>query len=394
MRKLSASQARRITLAAQALDRRPTGRVDAGHVRRTIERMGVLQLDSVPVIVRSQYLPLFARLGRHRLDLLDRVAYERDQFIESWAHEASLIPVARQPLFRWRQDELVSSKYYAELDKAPGGYVESVYDEVAARGPLRSGDLTDPRRRTGEWWASRSDGRRALEWLFAVGRLGARRTPSFERVYDLIERVVPPEILARPTPERSDALRQLVDWAAEAYGVATEGDLADYWRVTGREVRPLVSDLVEAGRLAPVEVEGWGRPAWLHVDARVPRTVDARALLSPFDPVVWYRPRVERVFDFHYRIEIYVPAPKRRWGYYVLPFLQGDRMTARVDLKSDRAGSVLRVRAVHVEHDGDPSHVAVDLAAELRLLADHLGLDDVAVECTRADAAPIRAEIG
>ncbi len=393
MRRLSAAQARRITLASQGLDRRPPGRVDAGHVRRTIERMGVLQLDSVPVIVRSQYLPLFARLGHHRLDLLDRVAYQRDQAIESWAHEASLIPVEREPLFRWRQVEYVSSRYYAELDKSPAGYVESVYDEVAARGPLRAGELTDPRRRSGDWWASRSDGRRALEWLFATGRLGARRTPAFERVYDLVERIVPAEILAQPTPDRSDALRQLVDWAAKAYGVATEGDLADYWRVTGREVRPLVADLVDAGRLIPVEVEGWGRPAWLHAEARVPRAVDARALLSPFDPIVWYRPRVERVFDFHYRIEIYVPAPRRRWGYYVLPFLQGDRMTARVDLKSDRAGSVLRVRAVHAEDGVDPFAVAGDLAAELRLLGDHLELDDVVVECTRPDAAPTRAAL-
>jgi uncharacterized protein YcaQ len=393
VRTLSAGQARRITLAAQGLDRRPSGRIDAGHVRRTIERMGVLQLDSVPVVVRSQYLPLFARLGPHRLDLLDRVAYERDRFIESWAHEASLIPVEREPFFRWRQDDHSTSAYYAELDTSPGGYVESVCEEVAARGPLRAGDLSDPRRRTGDGWASRSDGRRALELLFAIGRLSVRRTSSFGRVYDLVERVVPAEILAQPTPARPDALRQLVDWAAEAHGVAAESDIADYWRVTGREIQPLISDLVDAGRLVPVEVEGWGRPAWLHAEARVPRAVNARALLSPFDPIVWYRPRLERVFDFHYRIEIYVPAPKRRWGYYVLPFVQGDRMTARVDLKSDRVESILRVRAVHVEEGAAAGDVAADLAAELRLLADHLGLDDLVVECGRADAVPLRAMV-
>ncbi|MCP5029994.1 MAG: winged helix-turn-helix domain-containing protein [Actinomycetia bacterium] len=389
-RRLSAERARRVALAAQGFGSRPSGRIDGGTVRRTIERMAVLQLDSVPVVVRSQYLPLFSRLGAHDRHLLDRVAYGRDHFIESWAHEASLIPTARQPYYRWRQDDHANRDHWSGLGRGDRPYVEAVYDEVVERGPLRAADLTDQRKQSGDWWANRSGGRRALEWLFATGRLSARRTGNFERTYDLVERVVPAEVLATPTPARADAVRQVVDWAAEAYGVATTADLADYWRLKRAEVQPAVDQLVEAGRLEPATVDGWDHPAWLHADARMARKMDAVALLSPFDPVCWNRDRAERIFGFHYRIEIYVPAPKRVYGYYVLPFLQGDRLTARVDLKSDRKGRALLVRSVHVEDGVDPVSVALDLGPELGRLAGHLDLDDVVIECGRSDAEPLR----
>ncbi|MCP4084767.1 MAG: winged helix-turn-helix domain-containing protein [Actinomycetia bacterium] len=389
-RRLSAERARRVALAAQGFGSRPEGRIDAGTVRRMIERMAVLQLDSVPVVVRSQYLPLFSRLGVHDRHILDRLAYERDQFLESWAHEASLIPTDRQPYFRWRQADHTERGHWSGLGKGDRAYVEAVYGEVADRGPIRAADLTDQRKRSGDWWANRSGGRRALEWLFATGRVSARRTGNFERTYDLIERVVPAPILDTPTPRRADAVSQVVDWAAQAYGVATIADLADYWRLKNAEVQPAVDELVEAGRLEPVAIEGWDRPAWLHSEARMARKMDAVALLSPFDPVCWNRDRAERLFGFRYRIEIYVPAAKRVYGYYVLPFLQGDRLTARVDLKSDRKGRALLVRSVHVEEGVDAAAVAPDLGPELGRLAAHLDLDDVVIECDRADAKPLR----
>jgi uncharacterized protein YcaQ len=258
------------------------------------------------------------------------------------------------------------------------GYLDAVYDEVAARGPLTASELSDPGARAGSWWGW-GDGKRALEALFWAGRLGALRKPSFERVYDVIERVVPAPVLALPTPDEAEAHRRLLTRAAQALGVATAADLADYFRIRMPVARPRLAELVEAGALEPVDVEGWSQPAYLHPGARVPRRIEAAALLSPFDPIVWARDRTDRLFGFHLRLELYTPAHQRRHGYYVLPFLLGDRLVARVDLKSDRRGSALLVLAAWIEDHADPARVVEPLSAQLREMANWLGLDRVVV---------------
>ena len=268
-------------------------------------------------------------------------------------------------------------------------YVEAVYQQVAERGPLAAAELDDPRPRSGEWWNGRSIGTVTLDWLFFTGRVGVRRFGNFQKRFDVIERIVPAEILRRPTPSVPDAHRELIALAATSLGVGTGSDLADYWRIPIRSVRPRIDELVEDGRLVPVTVEGWDQPAYLDPAARRPRSFKTAALLSPFDPVVWHRERAERLFGFDYRIEIYVPAPQRRYGYYVLPFLLNNDLVGRVDLKTDRSAGVLRVRGAFAEDDVAPGEVAGPMAAELEDLARLVGVDAVAVdEDARGDLTP------
>ena len=313
-RELSASQARRIALAAQGFaDPGPASRVDRRHLRRVMGRLKLLQLDSVPVVVRTQYLPPFSRLGCYDPALLDRIAYADDEWFEAWAHEASLLPVGDEPLLRWQKQRAEQGdtwKNLAELARSEPGYVAEVLAQVSQR-PLTAGELTDPRRRDGEWWGSRSLGSIALDWLFRIGAVGIRRRGNFTKEFDLLERIVPAEVLARPTPGAAEAQRELLVRSAEALGVGTATDLIDYYRLPVREGRARLRELVDSGLLAEVAVEGWTEPAYIHPDARLPRSVDALSVLSPFDPIVWNRDRAARLWDFDYRIEIYVPAAKR-----------------------------------------------------------------------------------
>jgi uncharacterized protein YcaQ len=347
-----------------------------------VDRLGVIQVDSVNVLARAHYMPAFSRLGPYSTADLDRMSQRAPrQLFEYWGHEASLLPVASQPLFRWRMEEAADVAWggMRRIAREQPGLVEAVLAHVRERGPLAASDLERERtRRTGSWWEWH-DSKVAVEFLFWAGRVTSAGRRGFERLYDLPERVLPAAVLAAPTPDRSSAQRELVMVAAGALGVATEADLRDYFRLSLADARSRVAELVEAGRLRAVSVSGWRQRAYLHPDARIPRRLRARALLAPFDPLVWDRGRTERLFGLRYRIEIYVPAARRVHGYYVLPFLLGDRLVSRVDLKADRQASLLRVQAAHLEPGHDAVLVARELAAELRTLAGWLGLEEVAV---------------
>jgi len=404
---ISAEQARRLALAAQGFGRpRPDGRVGDRRLRRAIDDVGLLQLDSVNVFLRSHYMPVFSRLGPYPRETLDRLAWHengdgttrrarRRDLFEYWGHEASLLPVELQPLLRWRmaRADALAWKGVRRIGAEQPQLLKFVLGEVRERGPLRASDLTAParRRKPGEMW-SWSEEKTALEYLFYAGQLTSARRVNFERHYDLPERVLPRQVLEAPIPSQEEAQRRLLLIAAERLGVATEADLGDYFRLPRRESKARVAELAEDGALAPVRVEGWQQPAYL-ADKRpagLRRVAGARTLLTPFDSLVWARGRTERLFDFRYRIEIYVPAPKRVYGYYVLPFLLGDRLVARVDLKSDRQAGVLLVRGAFAEPHADPAHVAAELAAELRLLSEWLGLGGVSVARKGELAAPLR----
>jgi uncharacterized protein YcaQ len=380
METISLPSARRIALGAQGFGAaRPTGRVDRRHVRRLFAAVGVVQLDSVNVIVRSQELPLWARLGAHRRDLLGGMAADNELF-EYWAHMASLVPIEMHPLFRWRMQHAKEGRGtwhgLAILAREEPGFVDDVYELVRERGPVAAGELTTGDTRS-EPWLGWSATKLALEYLFWCGRISARRRAGFERVYDVTERMIPAAVLAQPTPSEGDAKRSLLEHAGRHVGIGTARDLADYYRLNIPQARPVLAELVEEGTLLKVRVEGWREPAYVHRDARIPRRIDAATLLSPFDSVVWERSRNERLFDFRYRIEIYTPAPKRIYGYYVLPFLLGDRLVARVDLKADRKASALLAHGAFTEAGVDPGAVAGPLARELRALAAWLGLERV-----------------
>ncbi len=377
---LSAYEARRIALAAQGFGRaRPRVRVSLRHLRAVLEQIKLVQLDSVNVLVRSHYLPFFSRLGPYRPELLAQLAYRRRELFEYWGHVASLLPVDHYPLLRHRMDAAEPGRHRAGplMEERPG-YVEAILDEVRQRGPLGVDDLEDPGGRTGPWWGH-GPGKVALEWHFRAGRLTTSDRRGFTRVYDLTERVLPREWLDAPVPGPDEARRQLLLRAAGAHGVGTARDLADYYRLTVPIARPLLAELVSSGRLQEVTVAGWSQPAYLHPEARLPRTVRGQALLSPFDSLVWERDRTLRLFGFDYRLEIYVPEPRRQYGYYVLPFLLDGQLVGRVDLKADRQRGTLAVRAAHVERDANPPQVASALATELALMSGWLGLERVEV---------------
>ena len=392
---LTAAQARRIALAAQGFaDPRPTGRVDARHIRRVLDRIAILQIDSVNVFSRAHYLPIFARLGPYPRETLDRMTGyvarpRRSELFEYWAHAASLIPIEYQPLLRWRMQLADSEPWPAirRIGTDNPALLDDVVELIRTQGPITGGDTGIPRPapRPGHMW-NWHDGKIALEYLFYAGRVSTAKRVNFERHYDLTERVIPPEVLAVPTPSDADAKRELIRISARALGVATEPDLRDYFRISHAAAKAAVAELIESGELVPVAVAGWAAPAYLWHEARRPRAVAARALLSPFDSLVWYRERTERLFGFHYRIEIYTPEAKRRFGYYVLPFLLRDRIVARVDLKADRSAGMLLAKACFGEPEA-PADTAVELAAELQLMAAWLGLEGVAVSPV-GDLAP------
>ncbi|HEY8471399.1 MAG TPA: crosslink repair DNA glycosylase YcaQ family protein [Natronosporangium sp.] len=402
---LSLAQARRLALAAQGFaDPAPRGVPTMRHLRRVLGRIGLLQMDSVNVLQRAHYLPLYSRLGPYPTELLERAAYRRPRVLfEYWGHEASLLPVELQPALRWRMARAHEVAWGGprRLATERPDLVKWVREEVAQRGPVTAAEIEQdvPRQRRDNWGWNWSEVKTALEWLFWTGEVtAARRNGAWARVYDLPERVLPAEVLAAPTPSQPEAFRRLVSIAARALGVAAAAELRDYFRLPVAGFQAAVDSLVEAGELVPVKVEGWRQPAWRHRDARLPRRIPGAGLLSPFDPVVWERSRAERLFGFRYRIEIYVPAPKRVYGYYVLPFRLGDRLVARVDLKADRPARLLRVPAAWREPAAPELETAEALAAELWRLAGWLGLAGVAApergDLARPLAAALRAAGG
>lgn len=380
---LSAAEARRLAIAAQGLAQRPASLLDMVH------QLGVVQLDSVNVLARSHYLVAWSRMRAYDPAAFDRLSHEAPRHVfEYWGHEASLLPVDLQPALRWRMarakhDAWGRMRAIAKKRTLVGKVLKSVADA----GPIRTSEIevkAKPKTERG-WWAW-SEAKTAIEWLFWSGQVTAAARKQFERLYDLPERVLPRAIVDAPTPADDEAHRLLVERAARAIGVGTEADLRDYYRLPLAEARTAVAELVEAGTLVEASVEGWPKKAYVHRDAGAPRAVDARALLSPFDNLIWYRDRTHRMFGMKFRLEVYTPAPKRVHGYYVLPFLLGDALVARVDLKADRAASTLRVQAAHLEPKQKAKTVAPALMRELREMADWLKLEHVAVE-KRGDLA-------
>lgn len=391
---LSLPQARRVALAAQGFADPPHARPTMRTFERTIARSGLLQVDSVNVLARAHLLPLYSRMGAYDVDLLRRASEQQPRrMVEYWAHVQAFMPVDLWPVMRHRMDHYLQrrSKWHQPVSLDAEREVLAL---VRDRGAVTARDLDDgaPRRKD-HWGWNWSQARVALDFLFVTGRLAAAgRNSQFELRYDLPERVLPVEVVEAPALSREDAELELVRSAARSHGVATVHCLRDYYRLPYlADTQRAIDRLVAAGELSPVTVQGWSRPAYLHRDARLPRRVNARALLAPFDPVVWERDRAEALFDFFYRIEIYTPAAKRVHGYYVLPFLLGDRLVGRVDLKADRRSCRLLVRGAYAE-GGAPDDTAEQLALELRRMAGWLGLDAVVVE-GRGDLAPALAAL-
>lgn len=397
-RRLSISQARRLAIAAQGLDApRPATPISARHVRGVIRRLGLLQIDSVSIIAPAHYQVLYSRLGPYDRALLDALVYRHHEFCEQWAHEASILPAEHWALLRHRvHPNERRAKAFGAFLAQHADYAAQVLELVRTRGALAAGDVAEPDGSFGTaagWWGWTMS-KCVLEGLFAHGTLAVagRRSAGFARSYDLAERVIPESHRTRELT-RTEAQRELVRYSVRALGVGTARDIADYYRLPAKETAASIAELEASGVLQRVVVDGWREPAWLTTGVRIPRQVRSAALLSPFDPLVWFRPRAERLFDFEYRLEIYTPAPKRRWGYYVLPFLLGERLVARVDLKADRGAGVLRVLATHSEAHADPDVVSVALAEELRTLASWLALRDVQVKSRGALARPLARAI-
>ena len=399
---VSLAEARRLAIASQGFGERPA-KPTIAHLRKLASRVQAFQIDSVNVLVRAHYVPAFARLGVYRMDLLDTLAYEKRELFEYWGHAACLLPVALYPLLRYRMHKHVEVTQDYMRDKR-GVAMARAYAEVAERGPLTASELTEPGTRAKGWWGwfGSDNGKAILEHLYDAGLLAIAGRRGFERRYDLAERVIPKSALEAPAPPKEEAMKQLICLAAEACGIGTANDLTRYFliddwrdrlrpgpvwdwidedgpRRTTSIVKRLVAELVEEKRLLPVRVEGWKGDAYLHPEARVPRRVDARGLMTPFDSLVWERDRIARLFGMEYSIEIYTPSPKRVYGYYVCPFLLGDTLVARVDLKADRARRVLMVPGAFLESGQQARRVAPALAEELDEMRRWLDLDRVEV---------------
>lgn len=395
---LSIKQARRLALAAQGFNgRQPPATFKASHLTQLIERLGVLQIDSVNALVRSHYLPLYSRLGNYPQKLLDQAAWSQGRqrkLFEYWGHEASLLPVELYPLMRWRMHRAAQGEgIYQQLSRfgrEQQPTIARVLQAVRDQGALGAGSLSTRQERAGPWWDWSAE-KHALEWLFAAGEVTVAGRRGFERLYDLPERVLPSSIIHHPELTESDAQRGLLLQAVKALGVGTEKDIRDYFRQDPAPARAGIAELLEEGAIEAVRVQGWKQPAYALPGFKAPRKVTASALLSPFDSLIWERARTERLFDFHYRLEIYTPAHKRVYGYYVLPFLHHERIAARIDLRAERAAGRLAVHAVHEEEPGLDEEGMHALAANLRQLADWLGLPEVQINCKRASAARLRA---
>ena len=376
---LTIVEARSLALAAQGFDKpRSKSKSSTADAVEVIKKLGVIQIDSVNVLVRSQELPLFARLGDHDRNAISK-ATAQGKIFEYWGHEAAILPVEIQPLFRWKMNAARTGKikhwgltsFYAD-NKA---FVKRILKHVEANGPVTARELSTRTTKKSSWW-DWDEAKTALEYLFLTGQLmSCGRGSDFARIYDITERVLPSKVLNTPTPTENEARKQLLVRAAKAQGVATLTDLADYYRQKTAVIKPLVNELVEQGELREVTVDTWVEKAFVHRSAKPPKKLYATALLSPFDSLVWCRPRNERLFDFHYRIEIYTPKEKRKFGYYVLPFMMNGELVGRVDLKADRANSKLLVQSVHTEKGIKRASINGALTDELRALANWLQLN-------------------
>ncbi|MGL4317579.1 MAG: winged helix-turn-helix domain-containing protein [Pseudomonas sp.] len=393
---LSLAEARRLALSAQGFARVPKAGIRHRQLQAQIEHLGVVQIDSVNALVRSHYLPAFSRLGHYAPQLLDELAWgapRRRALFEYWGHEASLLPLELYPLLRWRMRQAADGRgiyrQLAEFGRQQRDVIQRVLQAVREQGALGAGSLTTRTERAGPWWDWSAE-KHALEWLFAAGEVTVATRRGFERLYDLPERVIPAAQLDHPELDEAEAQRQLLLRSAEALGVATVKDLRDYFRLDAGDSRLRLAELVEAGELLAVQVEGWKQPAYCRSEPRIPRWIKASALLSPFDSLIWERERTERLFDFRYRLEIYTPQHKRVYGYYVLPFLHGERLRARVDLRSERAQGRLAVHAVHMEEAGLDEVALLALATQLQALASWLGLQRVVLNCRSAEAMRLR----
>jgi uncharacterized protein YcaQ len=395
---LTTTQARRIAVAAQGFtEPPPAGAVTRAHLRRLVSRIQVLQLDSVSVAVRAHYAPVFSRLGPYDRDVLDRAAWSHTArsprlLVEYWAHEAALMAVDDWPLMRWRMREYQHGRWRTEVVQKRQRLADDVVAAVAKHGPSTAGQIEtyvgeERPGKKGPWW-DRSDTKWVTEALWSSGVLTTATRIGFARHYDLTERVLPPEVVTRKVDD-DQAVRELTLRAAGALGIGTETDIRDYFRLSPKLCKPAIAELVADGELEPVDVDGWTAPAYLRAGQVVPRRDGGTALLCPFDPLIFFRPRVERLWQFHYRIEIYTPAPKRRFGYYVWPFLLDGRLVGRVDLKADRAQGSLNVIGAFAEEGEQPSRVAAALAPELQTMATWLGLSDVTVAKKGDVAAPL-----
>jgi len=393
---LSLPEARHLALAAQGFTA-GSGAPKPATVKKLIERLGVLQIDSVNALVRAHYLPLFSRLGDYPMDWLDQQAWSSGRqrsLFEYWGHEASLLPMQLYPLLRWRMRRAAAGqgiyRQLAEFGRAQQPLIRRVLQTVREEGALGAGSLGKRPQKAGPWWDWSAE-KHALEWLFAAGAVTVASRRGFERLYDLAERVLPETILDQPELDEAEAQRQLLLHAATALGVATEKDLRDYFRLDLADTRQRLAELAEAGELQPVQVEGWRQPGWCRGEPRLTRGLKPSALLSPFDSLIWARERTERLFDFRYRLEIYTPAHKRVYGYYVLPFSFEGQLLGRVDLRAERANGILAVHAVHEEIVGMSEAAFTELAAQLRQLANWLGLEKVQLNCQRPESQRLRA---
>jgi uncharacterized protein len=406
---LSLFEARRLAVASQGFSARPPA-PSVAHLRKLAARLHAFQIDSVNVLIRAHYVPAFARLGPYRIEALDWLAYRKRELFEYWGHEACLLPISLYPLVRYRMHKHTErTQEYMQSER--GSYMANVYAEVAERGPITAAELSNPCKRSGNWWGwwGSGNGKATLEHLYDSGLVAIAGRRRFERLYDITERVIPQAALHAPAPPREDAMKQLICLAAKAYGVGTFGDITGYFHIDGwrdrmppgpRWTRPkgpdgcrakaivkrLVSELVEEGRLLPARVEGWGEQTYLDPQARIPRAVDCRAFVTPFDSLVWERSRIERLFGMKYTIEMYLPPPKRVYGYYVCPFLLGDTLVARCDLKADRTRKILMLQSAFLEPGQDARRVVPELASELRHLQAWLALDRIEVS-ERGDLA-------
>lgn len=395
----SLKQARRLALAAQGFHGRQPPAVKAMHLNRLIERLGLLQIDSVNAVVRSHYLPLFSRLGSYSADLLDQAAWSsgrRRSLFEYWGHEASLLPLSMYPLMGWRMQRAKRGEdiyqQLARFGREQQDTIRRVLASVEEQGALGAGSLSTREEKAGPWWDWSAE-KHALEWLFAAGEVTVAGRRGFERLYDLPERVIPASVLHQPLPDEAEAQRGLLLHAVQALGVGTEKDLRDYFRLNPSDARPRLAELVEDGQLLTCEVAGWRQIAYCLPEPKIPRKVETSALLSPFDSLIWERSRTERLFDFRYRLEIYTPQEKRVYGYYVLPFLHNERIAARVDLRAERAAGRLAVHAVHEEETGLDDAGMLALALNLRRMAGWLGLARVQLNCQRESAGRLRVAL-
>ena len=381
---LSAEEARLISLNAQGFSyKRTADKASASELNSVMDAMKVVQLDAVPIVVRTQYLPFFSRLGNYDMSLYEEIAYKEDQWFELWAHEASIAPVKNEPFFRFIKERAKRGDTWKGLYKVAREepeYVKTVLKEVEQRGPLEAKHLNDPRYINQSGWGSRSVGQLALNWLYRIGEVGIRRGKNFEKKYDLITNIVPSEVLSRPSPTEEESLKELYLWAASAMGVASARDIQDYFRTRSANTPTLLAELVEEGLLRKVAVEGWGLESFAPSDFGTVKQISPTCVLSPFDPITWNRERLRRIFNFDYKLEIYKPKSKREFGYYVMPFMHNGQIVARVDLANRRQTGVLEILGAFCEPSFDREAISKPLWEEISLLATFVGCSAIEIK--------------